>query len=71
MRRTVDMRLKCDAIIRDRAQFRQTEDLKSSAVREDGSGPAGKGMEPAHLCDDLVPRTQVQMVRIIEHQAKP
>src|SRR6478736_4462802 len=40
----IEMRLKAHALVRHLTQFSQTENLKSAAVRQDGSGPPGEPM---------------------------
>ena len=64
------MRLKAHTFVRHLAQFGETENLKSAAVRQDGSGPSGKSMQSTHLSYDLVARTQIQVVGIVQHETK-
>src|SRR5262249_26110258 len=57
MRCPIEMRLKAHALVRHFAQFSQTENLKSSAVRQDGPRPPGESMQSTHFSHDLMPRS--------------
>jgi len=70
MCRPIEMRLKAHSLIRHFAQFGKTENLKSTAVRQDRSGPPGKPMQSTQLSDNLVSRTQIQMIGIVQHKTK-
>ena len=60
----VQMGGKGHALFGDLAQLCQTEYLKSTAVGQNGAVPAGKFVQTAHLCHQLVAGTQMQMVGV-------
>ena len=66
----VEVRGKGHALLGDLAQLCEAEHLKSAAVGEDGAVPAGKLVQTAHLCHQLVARTQMQMVGVAEHDLR-
>jgi hypothetical protein len=67
---SIDMRLKTHPFVCHLAQLRETENLKPPTVRQDGSRPPGKPMQPTHLSYNLMPRPQIEVVRIIQHETK-
>ena len=46
------------------AQLGKAEHLKSAAVGEDGAVPAGKLVQAAHIGNDLITGTQVEMIGV-------
>ena len=71
MHGTIQMRFKGDALICDVTQIRKTHHLKATAIRQNGSGPPGKAMQPAQFSNQLMAGAKIQMVRITQHQSKP
>ena len=63
----VQMGGKGDPLLGDLAQLGQAEHLESAAVGQDGAIPAGELVQAAHLCHQLVPRAQVEVVGVAEH----
>ena len=63
----VQMRRKRHALFGDLAQLGQTEHLKSAAVGQNGAVPAGKFVQAAHICHQLIAGTQMQMISVAEH----
>ena len=66
----VEVRGKGHALLGDLAQLCEAEHLKSAAVGKDGAVPAGKLVQTAHLCHQLVAGTQMQMVGVAEHDLR-
>src|SRR5437660_11344806 len=64
------MRLKAHSLVRHLAQFGEAENLKSATVRQDGSGPPGEPVQSTHLSHDLMPRPQIQVVGVVQHETK-
>ena len=66
---TVAVEVGCEGhtLLGDLAQLGEAEHLKSAAVGQDGSVPAGKLVEAAHLSHQLVAGTQMQMVGVAKH----
>ena len=70
MRGPIEMRLKAHTLVRHLAQFSETENLKSAAVRQNGSRPPGEPMQSTHLSHDLMPRPQIEVVGVVQHETK-
>ena len=52
------------ALLRDSAKSRKREYLKAAAVREHRPIPVKKFMDAAHIVNDVVPRTHMQMIGV-------
>ena len=63
-RLTVDMGLEINAFLSDTAKLCQREHLKSAAVCENWLVPVHKLVQSAHLTDDFISRTQMQVIGI-------
>ena len=63
----VQMGVEGDAFLGDLAKFGQAEYLESATVCQDGPGPTGELMKPAHVRYDLIARTQMQMIGVAQH----
>ena len=63
----VQMRVECHAFLGDIAKFRQAEHLKATAVRQNRTIPTGELVQAAHIGNQLVARSQMQMVGVAEH----
>jgi hypothetical protein len=55
---TIDVGAKYDTIIVDTPKIRKTEDLKATAIGENGPIPCHETMKPALVSNEFVPRTQ-------------
>src|SRR5271156_1476284 len=60
----IQMRTKRHALIRHLAQFTEAENLEPARISEYRPRPRHKLMQPAHLADQFMPGTQIQMVGI-------
>ena len=56
-----------DPLLGDLAQLGQAEHLEAAAVGQDGAVPAGELVQPAQVGHQLVPRAQVEVVGVAEH----
>ena len=70
MRGPIEMRLKAHTLVRHFAQFGETENLKSAAVRQDGSVPPGEPMQSTHLSHNLMSRPEIEVIGIVQHETK-
>ena len=61
---SVDVRGKCDPFLSNVAQSSQGKHLESSAVREHRAIPSHEAVQPTHSLYHVIPRTQVQVIRI-------
>src|SRR5262245_6978111 len=55
-----------DPALRDGAELLQAEDLEAAAVGEHRPLPAGEAMQPAHVADDGLAGTEMEMVAVAE-----
>jgi hypothetical protein len=62
----IEVRAECDAVLVDDAQIAEGHDLESTRVREDRAVPIHEPMQPAEPGDPLVPRPEIQVVRVGE-----
>ena len=62
----VDVGTEGHALFRDPAQMTQAEGLETAAIREDGTGPAHKGLEAAQIADNLYTWPEHEVVCIGE-----
>ena len=60
----VHMGVEADAVLLDLAQGGQGKDLKAAAVGEDGAVPGHELVQTAQLLDELVARTDMQVVGV-------
>ena len=63
------MILKMNPLPRDLTQLGKGKNLKSPAVREDGTIPPHKRVEPPEITDYLLSRTHMKMVGIAQDNA--
>ena len=61
---TIQVRSKRHAFVRHLAQFAQAENLEPARIRQNRSRPRHEFVQPAHLADQFVSGTQIQMVGI-------
>ena len=66
IRPSVEMRLEDDAVFAQPCAATQTEDLVAAGIGEDRPRPAHERVQTAEACDQIVARTQVQVIRIGE-----
>ena len=71
MARAVKVGLETNPFLADFAEFTEAEDLKTAAVREDGTLPVHKGVQPPELPDQFVARTQIKMIGITQNNLGP
>jgi hypothetical protein len=64
--RAVEVRAELDAILRHPPHRRQTEDLVPAAVGEQRMRPTDERVQPARAGDEIIARTQVQVIRVAE-----
>ena len=64
MAAAVEMRPKLNTLLGNTCQSLQAEGLKTAAVGEDRTLPAHEGMESAPVPDDLMARSQIEMIRV-------
>ncbi len=64
------MRPKTHAFVVEPTQPGQRENLETSRVGEDRSGPVHEPMQAAQLADQLVPGAQEQMVGVGQHDLR-
>ncbi len=70
-RRAVVDRAEGDAVVVDlRDRVPQREDLEAARVREDRPVPGHEPVEPAELRDEVLPRPEVQVVRVAEEDGR-
>ena len=62
----VVMRIEVDAFLLNLTQLCEGKDLKSAAVGKNGTLPVHELMKAAHLADDVIAGTQVEMVGIAQ-----
>lgn len=67
---SIEMRLKAHAFVRHLTQLRKAENLKPSAVRQDGSRPTSEPVQATHFSHDLMSRPQVEVVGVVQHETK-
>ncbi len=60
------MRAEGDALFGDLAQIAEAENLKSAGVGEDGAIPAHETVQAAQAPDQLMTRTQVEVIGVAE-----
>src|SRR4029079_13303273 len=58
------MAAELDAVLVDRAQSLEREDLEAAGVGEDGTIPSHERVQPPELSNELVGRAEMQMVRV-------
>ena len=63
----VQMRVERYAFLGNVAQLGKAEHLKSAAVGQDRAVPAGKLVQAAHIGNDLITGTQVEMIGVAQH----
>lgn len=68
MRRAVDVTLEGHAIFVDLAGLRERKDLKATRIRQHGAMPLHEVMQAAHITDQFIAGTQIQMIRIAQNQ---
>ncbi len=68
MRRAVNVTLEGHAVVVDLAGLRKREDLKAARVGEHGTRPLHKLVQAAHVADEFVAGTQVEMIGVAQHQ---
>src|SRR5690606_7722996 len=68
---TADMGPEGDPFLRNLAEGTETEHLEPAAVGQDPAIPVHKAVQPPCLPDDLVTRTEVEMVRIAQDDPAP
>ena len=61
------MRVERYAFLGNVAQLGKAEHLKSAAVGQDRAVPAGKLVQAAHIGNDLITGTQVEMIGVAQH----
>ena len=61
---TVDMRGKTNALLGDLAQLCKRENLKSAAIGEHGALPIHKLADTAHIADQCISRTKMEMIGV-------
>ena len=66
MERSVYVGPEFDAVFSYLSQRRETEDLKSTAIGEDGTAPVDEFMKSAHLVDDFMAGAQIEMISIAQ-----
>ena len=64
MFRTVQVRTEHDAVIGDLAEIGEAENLKAAGIGEDRPRPGHETMQAAELANQLVARTQIEMIRV-------
>ena len=62
----VDVRLELDAVLADPAEPFEREHLEAARIGEHGPPPGGEPVEPAHVADDLLAGTEVQVVGVAQ-----
>ena len=68
MRRAVNVTFEGHAVIVDLAGLRKREDLKAARVGEHGTRPLHEMMQAAHVADEFIAGTQVEMIGVAQHQ---
>ena len=68
MGRAVDGRPELDAVLGDPTELRETPHLEAAGVRQECAVPAHEAMESAERPDQLVSRTEEQVVGVREHE---
>jgi hypothetical protein len=68
MRRTVNVTLEGHTIVVDLAGLRKREDLKAAGVGEHGARPLHELMQAAHIADEFIAGTQIEMIGVAQHQ---
>jgi len=71
MPRAVDVGLEMHALLGDPPQGAEAEDLEPAAVGEDGAVPVHEPVETPVVPDQLVARTQVEVVGVAEDDLGP
>ena len=62
----VHMTLKLDPVLADPPETLEREDLEPAGVGEHRARPGGEPVQAAHVADDVLAGTQVQMIRVAE-----
>ena len=68
---TADMGPEGDPFLRNLTQLAETEHLKPAAVGQYPAIPVHKAVQPPCLPDDLMTRTEIEMVRIAQNDPAP
>src|SRR5664279_3481740 len=66
MERSVYVGPEFDTVFPYLSQRRETEDLKSAAIGEDGTAPVDEFMKSADLVDDFMAGAQIEMISITQ-----
>src|SRR5438046_7754344 len=66
----VEMRAEARALLINRPAIREAEHLVAAAVGQDRFCPADEAMQTAPARDEIVARTQVQMVRVAQQDLR-
>src|SRR6202043_4267799 len=62
----VEVRAKRDAVVRNFAQIAEAENLEAAGVGENRARPRHETVKPAHLADELMAGTKIEMIRVGE-----
>ena len=64
MRRTVQVRLKRHALLRNFGEFVEAEHLEAAAVGQNGMAPVHEAVQSAELLDQFMARSEVEMIGV-------
>src|SRR5262249_44694327 len=67
----VEMRLELHAFLGNGALLREAENLKASAVGQNGTVPSDEAMQASQVGDQLRPRSKHQVIGVAEDDLRP